>query len=77
MTINKNFIFCAMKNIHCRKSSTLKCIVVQIKKTPQTALHGLFLKFPKFLKIKITSFLNILKILKKLHANAPSKIRYW
>ena len=71
MTINKNFIFCAMKNIHCRKSSTLKCTVVQIKKTTQNCITPFISQISQILENKNNFFLKYSENLEKAPCKCP------
>ena len=75
MLTDKNINLRATKNIHSKKSSILRQLIIQLNKS-KPKLFSLFLKLLKYLKTKAISFLNILKTLKKVQANVLSKTHF-
>ena len=75
MLTDKNINLRAIKNIHSKKSSILRQLIIQLNKS-KPKLFSLFLKLLECLKTKAISFLNILKTLKKFQANVLSKTHF-
>ena len=71
MLTDKNIDISVIKNVHSKKSSIARQLIIQLNKS-KAILFGLHLKRLKYFKTKAISLLNIVKTLKKVEANVHS-----
>ena len=71
MLTDKNIDLRVIKNVHSKKSSITRQLIIQLNKS-KAMLFGLHLKRLKYFKTKAISLLNIVKTLKKVEANVHS-----
>ena len=71
MLTDKNIDLRVIKNVHSKKSSIERQLIIQLNKS-KAMLFGLHLKRLKYFKTKAISLLNIVKTLKKVEANVHS-----
>ena len=71
MLTDKNIDLRVIKNVHSKKSSIARQLIIQLNKS-KAILFGLHLKRLKYFKTKAISLLNIVKTLKKVEANVHS-----
>ena len=71
MLTDKNIDISVIKNVHSKKSSIARQLIIQLNKS-KAMLFGLHLKRLKYFKTKAISLLNIVKTLKKVEANVHS-----
>ena len=69
MLTDKNIDISVIKNVHSKKSSIARQMIIQLNKSKAT-LFGLHLKRLKYFKTK--ALLNIVKTLKKVEASVHS-----
>ena len=71
MLTDKNIDISVIKNVHSKKSSIARQLIIQLNKS-KAILFGLHLKRLKYFKTKAISLLNIVKTLKKVETNVHS-----
>ena len=71
MLTDKNIDISVIKNVHSKKSSIARQLIIQLNKS-KAILFGLHLKRLKYFKTKAISLLNIVKTLKKVEASVHS-----
>ena len=71
MLTDKNIDLRVIKNVHSKKSSIARQLIIQLNKS-KAMLFGLHLKRLKYFKTKAISLLNIVKTLKKVETNVHS-----